>query len=217
MWQVLNNIKIDNGIGGIFMNWLVHYWRKPIISIKANLSFKEMTPTTNLVIATLLSSFAAIFQSAGGFFPGIGYLISFMSTLPIFLASIISIRHGILSYFLTMLLLLLIQPSELIIFPFTTGLLGVAIGAAFTLFANRILVVSFAGACLFTGIMMILCVFRFPVLGPGVESSFDFGMAAFILAASFLYSWFSVGACEASIRRLSKALPEKLNKTVANE
>lgn len=63
--------------------------------------------------------------------PGIGYLISFLATLPIFLVTSLSIRQGILSYILTILLLFIIQPSELIIFPFTTGLLGIAIGVAF--------------------------------------------------------------------------------------
>lgn len=63
--------------------------------------------------------------------PGIGFLISFLATLPIFLATCFSIRQGILSYTLTIFLLFIIQPSELIIFPFTTGLLGIAMGVAF--------------------------------------------------------------------------------------
>jgi len=48
---------------------------------------KKMSLAAKLVITALLSTFATMFQSAGGFMPGIGYLISFLATLPIFLVT----------------------------------------------------------------------------------------------------------------------------------
>ena len=77
-----------------------------------------------------MSTLATMFQAAGNLVPGIGLLISPFSTLPIF-AIFYSIREGILSYILTIFLLFIIEPSELIVFPFTTGLLGLALGVSF--------------------------------------------------------------------------------------
>lgn len=39
---------------------------------------------------------------------------------------------GVMSYFLSILLLFIWQLSELIVFPFTTGLVGIGVGAGFT-------------------------------------------------------------------------------------
>ena len=73
-----------------------------------------------------MSALATMFQATGNLVPGIGLLISPFSTLPIF-CYFYSIREGILSYILTIFLLFIIEPSELIVFPFTTGLLGLAL------------------------------------------------------------------------------------------
>ncbi|GLB61843.1 hypothetical protein NCCP133_39720 [Cytobacillus sp. NCCP-133] len=77
---------------------------------------------------------AAILQAAGGYFPGIGYFFSPLATAPVLLCSMFSIPFGAMSYFLTMMLLFILQPTELIVFPFTTGLLGLGIGASFSFF-----------------------------------------------------------------------------------
>ncbi len=167
-----------------------------------------MALATKLVITALLSTFATMFQSAGGFMPGIGYLISFLATLPIFLATCFTIRQGILSYILTIFLLFIIQPSELIIFPFTTGLLGIAMGVGFLQLKRRILVVSFSSLCLLTGIMMILYVFRFPVLGPTVDTTMDLKVIAILFILSFLYCWIFAELCRIIMDRLCRALPK---------
>ncbi|PEI85514.1 hypothetical protein CN679_24485 [Bacillus pseudomycoides] len=185
------------------MSRFVRYWYQSMIEIDGNyVHLRKMALAAKLVITALLSTFATMFQSAGGFMPGIGYLISFLATLPIFLATCFSIRQGILSYTLTIFLLFIIQPSELIIFPFTTGLLGIAIGVAFLQLKRRIVVVSFSSICLLTGIMVILYVFRFPVLGPTVDTTMDSKVIAIICMLSFLYCWIFVEICRILINRL---------------
>ena len=144
----------------------VQYWQHPFIGIKHDLT--ELSPTTKLILTAISSSFVAIFQSAGGYVPGIGFFVSAMTTLPIFSATIVSVRHGFLSYFTTILLLLFIRPSELIVFPFTTGILGLVLGVSFYKLKTRLLVVFLAGTTLFMGIIAILFIFPFPVLGSGV-------------------------------------------------
>ncbi|MDW7616868.1 hypothetical protein SC499_19635 [Peribacillus simplex] len=190
------------------MNRFVRYWYQSMIGTAANyVPVRKMTLATKLVITALLSTFSTMLQSAGGFMPGIGFLISFLATLPIFLATCFSIRQGILAYTLTIFLLFIIQPSELIIFPFTTGLLGLAMGVAFLQLKRRIVVVSFSSICLLTGIMVILYVFRFPVLGPTADTTMDPKVIAIIFILSFLYCWIFAELCRILMNRLFRALP----------
>ena len=84
-----------------------------------------------------MSALATMFQAAGNLIPGIGLFISPFATLPIF-GYLLLYSRGVLSYLLTILLLFIIEPSELIVFPFTTGLLGIALGLSFIQFKRRI-------------------------------------------------------------------------------
>ncbi|WP_154663051.1 hypothetical protein [Bacillus massiliigorillae] len=186
----------------------LQYWQHPFFRINHNLM--ELSPTTKLVLSAILSSFAAICQSAGGYAPGIGYFVSAMTTLPIFLSAFVSVRHGILSYFVTILLLLLIQPSELLTFSFTTGILGLVIGGSFYRSKTRFWVVFLAGAALFIGIITILFIFRFPVLGPGVGTSFHFRLLLLVAIFSLLYAWLAAGVCSFVLKRLAHTLPNRV-------
>ncbi|PLS17069.1 hypothetical protein CVD28_13510 [Bacillus sp. M6-12] len=186
----------------------VLYWRNPFFGIKHDLM--ELSPTTKLILTAVLSSFAAIFQSAGGYMPGIGFFVSAMTTLPLFLAAIVSVRHGFLSYFVTILLLLFIQPSELIIFSFTTGILGLVLGFSINKLITRTLVVFLAGATLFMGIIAIIFIFRFPLLGSGVGTSFHFRLLLLVAIFSILYAWMAAEACSFALKRLARTPPDKV-------
>ncbi|MCR2821217.1 hypothetical protein [Lederbergia panacisoli] len=145
--------------------------------------------TWRLVLVSLLSCLATVFQAAGGFVPIIGLFISPLATAPIIICSILSIRLGILSYLSTILLLFILQPSELIVFPFTTGLLGLGIGIALLHFNNRLSILISGCAVLFTGILSVLYIFKFPLLGPMASTSFNLYMAGGILLFSLSYTW----------------------------
>ncbi|EJQ51249.1 hypothetical protein IEQ_02189 [Bacillus cereus BAG6X1-2] len=187
------------------MNRFRCYWYQLVIEPDANFVHKrKMTPASSLVITALLGSLAAIFQSAGNLIPGIGLFISPFATLPIFLAICYSIREGVLSYILTIFLLLIIQPSELIVFPFTTGLLGIALGVSFLQFKRRIWVISFSAICLLIGIMIILDIFRFPVLGPTIHTTMDIKVITLIFVLSFLYCWIYAELCRIIMNRVYK-------------
>jgi len=142
--------------------------------------------TKSLVTISFLSALTALFQSAGGFLPGTGYLISPLSTAPVALAALISLRSGLTTYVLSIVLLLLIQPSELIIFPFTTGLLGLALGFCMGRSLNRIYSVLLSALTLWAGISLVLYAFRFPLIGPFL--SFDIVSAVYIVLFCVLYS-----------------------------
>jgi len=155
----------------------------------AQLEFRKQTKARRLVIGSLLACMAAIFQSAGDLLPGIGYFISPFATLPILIGAMQSLRNGVMSYFLTILLLFILFPSELIVFPFTTGLLGIGIGAAFSFFKKRLSIISIGAILLTLGIMCLLYIFHFPVLGRIGTDSVSFLTAGGIAIFSFLYSW----------------------------
>lgn len=144
--------------------------------------------TQTYVTIAFLGALTALFQSAGGFLPGPGYLISPLATAPMVLATLISLRSGLTAYVLSNLLLLLIQPSELIIFPFTTGLLGLALGIFIARSRNRIQVILFSAIALWAGITLVLYAFRFPLLGPSVAMSFRIDTTVYVLLFCILYS-----------------------------
>ena len=155
----------------------------------AQLEFRKHTKAKRLVLGSFLACMAAVLQASGGLLPGIGYFISPFATLPILIGAMLSLHMGVMSYFLTILMLFILFPSELVVFPFTTGLLGIGIGAAFSFFTMRLSIISIGAILLTIGIMSLLYVFHFPVLGPAVSDSFSFLTGGSIFLFSFLYNW----------------------------
>ncbi|WP_281886350.1 hypothetical protein [Paenibacillus sp. YYML68] len=159
---------------------------------------------------TVLTAFhiglAVIFQAAGGLLPGIGVAISVLATFPIAMIAAISIKQGLLAYILSNALLLLIQPSELIIFAFTTGLLGLGLGTGIRLLKRRLLIVAFAGFILWSGIAALAYIFSYPILGPDTSTMFQLTEALSIYAFTIVYSWIWVDVVTLTLRRLQGPL-----------
>ena len=148
----------------------------------------DISPTRKVVYGSILACFATILQSAG-IIGGLGYFVSMFSTLPILIATIISLQMGFSSYIVALLLIAIIQPSELFIYPFTTGILGLSMGLAFRYFKKGFLITFFSGGSLTLGILLILYVLQFPILGPSVSSGVDMNTIAIIVLFSIFYSW----------------------------
>ncbi|MGM0924554.1 MAG: hypothetical protein ACQEWW_25790 [Bacillota bacterium] len=178
------------------------YFFKPI-SDDVRLSqiiFNKHKKTMKLILGSIFACIAAILQAAAGFLPGIGYFLSPLATAPILLCSMFSIPFGVMSYFLTIMLLFILQPTELIVFPFTTGLLGLGTGASFHFFRKRLSIIATGAILLMLGIMSLIFIFRFPVLGPAVSVSFSFLITGFLFA--FIYSWLWVEIALIIFKRL---------------
>jgi hypothetical protein len=158
-------------------------WESDVIT-----TINDYSITTRLVLGALLGSIAVIFQSAG-IFTGIGYILSMMTTGPIVLATLLSVRIGFMTYLVTILLLALFQPSELLVFPFTTGLLGISLGIGLKHFERTFFIIPFSAICLTSGICIILYGLNFPILGPSVSSQISWFVILGVLAFSLLYSW----------------------------
>jgi hypothetical protein len=152
-------------------------------------AYRRVSKLKQLLLISLFSIITSILQSAGGFIPGVGYFISPFATAPILFCSMLNIPFGWWTYLFTNLLLLFFQPSELVIFPFTTGLLGLGLGIAFNLFAKRLSIIFFGACSLTIGICLLLYVFNFPVLGPAISHIMSIYTGICIFIFSFLYSW----------------------------
>lgn len=177
----------------------------------------ELIPTTDsysktmrLVVGALLGSIAVIFQSAG-IFTGIGYILSMMSTCPLVLASLLSLRIGVMTYFVTAFLLAMFQPSELLVFLFTTGLLGLSLGIGLKYLKRSIFIIPFAALCLTLGISILLYGFKFSILGPSVTSHFSSMVILGTFAFSLLYSWIWKKLSISAFKVLNKVFSRRLS------
>jgi hypothetical protein len=173
------------------------YWGKDIrLSF---VSFQSMSSTQRLLYASVSVAIATMLQSTGVIVP----VFSALATAPIILCILFIPGYGFISYFVVCLLLLLLQPSELIVFAFTTGLLGLAIGYAYVLFKIRIIIVSIGACALTSGIELLLFLFHFPILGP--LSSQQDHIFPFLILFSFIYSWIWTEAIRGIIQKLFSA------------
>ncbi|MEF2968699.1 hypothetical protein V3851_23130 [Paenibacillus sp. M1] len=191
------------------MSKLKKYWLDPACEEVARIQARSgggVFATRNMVTVAFLAALSAMLQSMGGLLPGVGFVISPFATAPIILASVLSAGSGIIAYFLTILLLLFIQPSELIVFPFTTGILALGIGISFMLLKSRLTALLAGCISLFAGILMLLYVFQFPVLGPALPSGFNLSVTVLLLGFSLLYAWVWVWFSKWMIRKLSKVI-----------
>lgn len=168
------------------MKRMINYWTVPVFSTETAVG-KEQNYVRLLVMSALLAALAAIFQSAGGLLPGVGYIVSPLATLPVAVAALLSVGSGVSTYIVTIGLLLLLQPGELFIFPFTTGVLGLAIGLSLRLFRRRSAAVIIGGSALFLGILFLVLLLQFPLFGPDTATSP--GLLVICLVFSVIYSW----------------------------
>jgi|SRR5699024_3395554 len=166
----------------------------------------KWSATKQMMTVALLASVAALLQSAGGYIPIIGFFISPFTTLPIIIATLITFRHGLFAYGLTIVLLLILEPAELFIFPFTTGLLGLGVGCGLIIFMKRLYITVVNGVLLSIGIFIPLYLLDFPVFGPMTSSAISVKVMLSIFLFSILYSGLWVQISLFFIRRLDKVI-----------
>nr|WP_295685243.1 hypothetical protein [uncultured Lachnoclostridium sp.] len=105
-------------------------------------------------IGGMLTAFTVLFQSAPVFLPALGLALSPFSTLPIAIAAVSNILLGFTVYFASVTILTLVSMQESMILLFTTGLLGLMIGAL--LYRKKILLSTiFSSIALSLGIVVL--------------------------------------------------------------
>lgn len=192
---------------GILMRFIK--WTLKVFKKKHEITVGPYSKNMKLVVGSLLCTIAAVLQSAG-LIGGIGYAFSIMATGPIVLSTVISIRIGLLTYAVTTLLLIILQPSEVLVFLFTTGFLGISLGIGFKLFKTGTVVSLMGGTSLTAGILILLYLFQFPVLGPLVSSKVSGTVGLAIFLFGLFYSWIWMNLCMVGLKHLNKVMVRKL-------
>src|SRR5699024_8135701 len=100
----------------------------------------------------------------------------------------------------------IIEPAELFIFPFTTGVLGLGLGWGFIYLQKRLTIASLNGGLLFLGIFFPLYVLDFLVFGPMIYSAISPQIVAVIFGFSFVYSFIWIEISLIVIRRLKEVM-----------
>lgn len=180
-------------------------WRVELIP-----TIDSYSKTMRLVVGALLGSITVILQSAGTF-AGIGYILSMMSTGPLVLASLLSLRIGVLTYFATTFLLVMFQPSEVLVFLFTTGLLGLSLGIGLKYIKRNIFIIPFVALSLTLGISILLYVFKIPILGPSATTHFSSIVILGIFSFSIFYSWIWKKLSIVTFKVLNKIIFQRLS------
>lgn len=141
---------------------------------------KQLDLVRFICIGGILTTIAAIFQSAPIFLPAIGMILSPFSTLPIALAAYFNISLGITVLFSSFLILTFFSLQEAFILLFTTGLLGIMVGF---LYKKRLVVsILYTSIALFIGMILLTNIVGISAFGDFTRSlSLPLTLLIFIL------------------------------------
>lgn len=84
--------------------------------------------TRNIVIGSLLAAIAALFQLMPFFFSEMLIFMTIFSAVPIYIASRINPKIGVLSYFVTSVIVMTLSVHESLFFLLTNGIVGMSLG-----------------------------------------------------------------------------------------
>ncbi|WP_419727673.1 hypothetical protein [Terrisporobacter petrolearius] len=155
-----------------------------------------MNISSFICVGGILTTLAVIFQSAPVFLPAIGLFLSPLSTIPIAIAAFSNIFLGIAVFLSSVLILTMISIQESIILLFTTGVLGVVIGA-FLFRKGIISSILFSSVALSLGITFLTYIVGIPGF-VDLASSFSTTLAFLIF---FLFSLIYSSICNICIKK----------------
>jgi len=125
-------------------------------------SLKKIDLVKIICTGGMLTALTVLFQAAPVFLPAIGLALSPLSTLPIAIAAVCNVLLGLFVIFSSALILTMVSVQETIILLFTTGLLGIVIGAL--LYRKGIIYsIILSSIALFFGITFLTYIVGIPV------------------------------------------------------
>jgi hypothetical protein len=143
--------------------------------------------TSRLVsFGSIFAALTVLFQAAPVFLPVVGLTLSPFSTLPIALATILSLPLGIVTLFASALILFTISPQEAVILLVATGPLGLSLGFSFKKSFTCSVVTS--SIVLFSGINILTYVIGVPTFGDFTDKFLPCINIILFLVFSFIYS-----------------------------
>lgn len=145
------------------------------------------------------AAMCVLFQSAPVWLPPLGMALSPLSTVPVALIASISPLTGLISYLSAGALLCTVSFQEVLIFAFSTGLLGLAVGISIK---NKMITRSvICGSVLFFGLTILLFVFRIHLFGSLIQQFWSITQLC-LAVFSFIYAAFWSGIMKFVVKRL---------------
>lgn len=169
--------------------------------IQGGIKLNKMNVSSFICVGGILTTLAVLFQSSPIFLPAIGLFLSPLSTLPIAIAAVSSIPLGFAVFFSSVLILTMISIQESIILLFTTGLLGIVMGAL--LFRKGMISsILFSSVSLFIGMVCLTYIVGIPAF-VDLASSFSRALTFLIF---FLFSLVYSSICNVFISKFANYL-----------
>ncbi|MEQ8199225.1 MAG: hypothetical protein ABRQ27_14700, partial [Clostridiaceae bacterium] len=142
-----------------------------------------MNKTKIIVIGAFLSVIAAVFQLIPALLSEVFVLLTIFSAVPVYIVSRISPKAGVMSYFVTGIIVMIASVHEGLFFLCTNGIVGLSLGVCSYYIKSRAAIWFLSSAAL----TITLCIMNYgigiPVFGSVIQ-----GKAAVQLMIIFLFS-----------------------------
>jgi len=137
----------------------------------------------------LSAAISVLLQSAPVWLPALGMALSPLSTVPVAFIASISPLTGFISFLGTGAMLCAVSIQEALIFIFSTGLLGLAVGMLIK--RKMIIRLGLSGGALFCGLNVLLLVFKINLFGSDIQHMtifLQFCLALFSVSYALIWS-----------------------------
>lgn len=153
-------------------------------------------------IGGILSAFAVLFQLSPAILPGVGLILSPMTTLPIAIAASLSFPLGFLTLLASAPIVFIFSPEECMIMLLTTGPFGIALGSVVN--RSKPAALLWPVLTLFTGMNLLTYVVQIAAFGDLTASfTIPVTLLAFIFF-SFIYTILWKFLLEKILKRIFK-------------
>lgn len=148
--------------------------------------------TADVTLGGMMAGLAALMQAAPVYWPGPGYLLAALGSLPMAVLALRSPRAAPLSALATILLLMMVHVEEAVVFSLTTGPLGLAIGYGRRAALPRLAATLLATGPLLAGMFGLTHLVGLPPLGPwpvrnALVETTVYGLFAFAYSAVWVW------------------------------
>lgn len=161
--------------------------------------------TRNITIGALLAAMAVGIQASPLFLPVVGISLSSLSTLPVAVSGYLNPLTGLLTYLISSVILAMWSVPQAIIFFFSSGLLGLTMGALMKKRVSFVVLVGISGLFLSMGVFLV-GKFLGVVIFPWLIGAKRVLLLPVILACSLLYTVVWVPVLSALLHRLRHLL-----------
>lgn len=162
-----------------------------------------MNNTRTLVLGVLLAGLAVIFQLMPVFLSEAVIFLTVLSTVPIYVIARTAPRIGITAYVITGIVISIINIHEGLIYVFTNGIIGLALGIGMYNTRNRVVVCALTALLLAVTLNFLHSFIGIPVLGIDLPEAFLVRMII-LLVFSAVYAGIALCLLEQLMKKVNR-------------